>query len=124
MITCCYTTDDGKAPETVERRYPSGKAPRKVKIAGGRWAYRDIAAEHQGTKPKPGTWPMHSDFAGVNPSQNREAYEHSVREGVPTEFDKTGAAIFTSREHRKKYLKIAGLYDRDAGYGDAAPRHR
>lgn len=124
MITCCYTTDDAQPPVTVERQYPSGKSPKKVKISGGRWAYRDIVAEQRGMKPNPGIWPMHSDFAGVHPNQCQEAYDHSVRNGVPTEFDKTGAAIFTSRKHRKDYLRIAGLYDRNAGYGDAAPRNR
>lgn len=66
----------------------------------------------------PGAWPLHSDSAGVHPSQRQDAYDNSVKEGVPTEFDPIGRAIFTSREHRRKYLKTYKLKDHDAGYGD------
>lgn len=64
-------------------------------------------------------WPMESEAAAVHPRQAREAYEHSVRSGVPTEFNpRTGAAIFRDRTHRRNYLRAYGMHDRDAGYGD------
>lgn len=50
-------------------------------------------------------WPIESDQAGVHPSQRKEAYEESVRLGVPTQFDSKGCAIFTDRQHQKQWLK-------------------
>jgi len=85
---------------------------------------RDLIAEHGGTKDTPGTWPMESDAAGVNPVQIPKARAYARKMGVPTEFNpKTGAAIFTSRDHRKRHCEATGLYDRNGGYGDAAPKH-
>lgn len=71
-----------------------------------------------GKRNAPGGWPLHSDSAGVHPSQRQEAYDDSVKNGVATEFDPDGCAVFTSREHRRKYLKTYRLKDHDAGYGD------
>lgn len=71
--------------------------------------------------PSDSAWPMHSYALGVNPDQRGEAYEHSKEIGVPTQFDRKGDAVFKSRKHRKDYCNAAGFYDRDAGYGDAAP---
>lgn len=63
------------------------------------------------------SWPMHSDALGVWPSQVREAYEHSVKIGVPTRFDpRTGKCILESRSHRARYLKANGVHDKDGGY--------
>jgi hypothetical protein len=86
-------------------------------------AKRDFQAEAP-TKHTPGNWPMHSYAAGVSPDQRKEAYEASVKAGVPTYFDENGDAVFKSRAHRKKYCEAVGLYDRDAGYGDATPEGR
>lgn len=60
-------------------------------------------------------FPWHSDGAGVNPDQIPEAYAQSVRDGVPTQFDSEGRAIFTSPGHRDRYLKANGLFDRKHG---------
>lgn len=68
----------------------------------------------------PSCWPQFSDAAGVGAHQVGEAYKKSLELGVPTEFTKDGRAIFTSREHRKRYCAAFGLYDRNAGYGDQA----
>lgn len=69
---------------------------------------------------KPSTWsnPLLSDALAVHPSQVKEAYEDSVKKGVPTEFLADGRAVLRSREHRRKYLKAYGFYDKDGGYGD------
>ena len=65
------------------------------------------------------TWPMKSDAAGVHPSQVGDFTRDSVEKGVPTEFDKsTGQAIFTSRQHRARYLKAYGMFDKNGGYSD------
>jgi len=87
---------------------------------GGKFYYRDYAAEHSG-RPSGGcaAWPQRSDAAGAHPDQCKKFSENSAKMGVPTEFDsKTGQAIFTSRSHRARYLKMAGLHDRNGGYGD------
>ncbi len=84
---------------------------------------RDIPAEHNGFAHKPGNWPMKSDAAGVAPSQVQEAYEKSVKDGVPTQFTPDGRAIFTSAGHRKRYCESVGLYDRNGGYRDPQRRN-
>lgn len=69
-------------------------------------------------------WPMTSNAMGVHPSQVRQAEEHSRRMGVPTHYTPTGEPILTSRSHRRRYAHAIGMYDRNAGYGDPAPRNR
>ena len=86
----------------------------------GRFYYRSYTDEHR-HRPEGGcaAWPQRSDAAGAHPDQCKEFSENSAKMGVPTEFDgKTGQAIFTSRSHRARYLKMAGLHDRNGGYGD------
>lgn len=91
----------------------------------GRKALRDIPAEHRGVgQLRCGTWPLKSDAAGVHPAQAKDAYEKSVRDGVPTDFTKDGQAVFTSARHRARYCRSIGLIDRNAGYSDAAPGQR
>lgn len=63
-------------------------------------------------------WPLHSDSAGVHPAQRQEAYDDSVRNGVPTVFDELGRAVFTDRAHRRRYLRTYKLRDLDGAYGD------
>lgn len=75
-------------------------------------------------------WPaegLHSDALGVHPSQSDIAYDHSVRMGVPTDFDReTGCAVFRSRQHRKRYVEELNrelppekqTHDLDGGYSD------
>lgn len=67
-------------------------------------------------------WPLVSEALSVHPDQVQEAIDSARRKGVPTEFTKSGAPIFTSREHRKRYCEAYHFYDRQGGYGDAAPR--
>lgn len=71
---------------------------------------------------RPACWPMVCEAAGVHPSQRKEAYEASVKLGVPTDYNKEGDPIIRDRSHYKNYLtKVRGFFDRDAGYGDATP---
>lgn len=58
----------------------------------------------------------------VHPSQVREAVEDAQKKGVPTDFTPDGRPVFRDRDHRKRYHQAYGFFDRDAGYGDAAPR--
>lgn len=74
---------------------------------------------------KPGKWPMTSCAVGVGEEQREEAMAHARRIGIPTEFNKDGDAVFTSRGHRRKYCEAIGFFDRSGGYGDpqTADRH-
>ena len=72
---------------------------------------------------KDSTWPMESYAAGCNPDEVKEQRDHSVKIGVPTDFNpKTGDAIFTSPQHRKRYCEAVGLFDRNAGPSDPVPK--
>ncbi len=80
---------------------------------------RDFGAEGGVRKNHPGNWPMESYAAGVGADQVKEAMKEATKMGVPTEFNsKTGDAIFTSANHRKRYCEAMGLYDRNGGYSD------
>ena len=81
-----------------------------VIVLDGEEYTRDYQSEMSGMQGSCASWPMKSDAAGCHPSQAKE---------VPTDFcSETGQAIFTSRQHRAKYLKAMGMHDRNGGYGD------
>lgn len=77
---------------------------------------QDLAAA-PGTD-RPGCWPMTSEAAAVHPKQVVEATRGAAERGVPTHFDRLGRPVFTSRAHRKAYLKAYGFRDNNGGYGD------
>ena len=54
----------------------------------------------------------------VHPKQVREATEDAIRKGCPTEFNKDGCPLFTSRKHQARYIKLYGFRNNDASYGD------
>jgi len=87
-----------------------------------KWKYTESENENYSGRTSIG-WPLHSDAMGVHPSQAKQAYEESVKIGVPTSFDKLGRAIFESRSHRKKYCERMGYYDKNAGYSDPQPKN-
>jgi hypothetical protein len=98
--------------------FARGEAPAKVRFEDGQLGERDVASEVAGHPVTSANYPMVSDAAGVHPDQTQEAYDHSVANGVPTQFTKDGSAVFESAGHRKRYCEAVGLYDRNAGYGD------
>jgi hypothetical protein len=110
----CFTDSEDN---TISRFYAMGKAPKQIRL-GGVVFRRNIRAEHAGVRHTPGNWPMKSDAAGVHPDQIKEAYEHSVKIGIPTQFVPDGRAVFTGKQHRKDYCRAIGLHDRNGGYGD------
>lgn len=128
MPTYCYRRIDNDRiveltmtiQELLERQDGKGT----ITLSDGTLGVRDFAAEHGGIKDTPGNWPMVSESAGVAPHQAREAYEHSVKIGVPTEFDRNGNAIFRDAKHRKRYCEHPEirLYDRNGGYSDPQRR--
>lgn len=71
---------------------------------------------------KASLWPRELDGAGVNPDQVDEAMRIAKEKGVPTEYNRvTGCPIFRDQNHEKRFCKTFGYYNRNAGYGDAAP---
>jgi hypothetical protein len=67
---------------------------------------------------------VESVAAGCHSSQVAEFSENARKAGVTgVDFKPDGTAVFTSRGARKKYCEFRGICDKDAGYGDAAPRN-
>lgn len=63
--------------------------------------------------------PLISDGCGVMKSQVGEMREAIKRHGIQgAEVHDNGQIRFTSRRARKELLKMRGLVDNDAGYGD------
>jgi hypothetical protein len=119
-VYCYRRRDNGEIVEltmTVAQMEVAEGADHAVECEDGVIADRDITAEHIKTQ-EASCWPQYSDAIGVHPDQRQAAYEASVREGVPTRYDREGRAILTSRSHRRKLLKAKGLVDHDGGYGD------
>lgn len=61
-------------------------------------------------------WPLVSVAAGIHRDKVREYMEKDRLHGVPTEYTDEGDPIFTSANHRRKYLKLHQLYDKKAFY--------
>lgn len=74
----------------------------------------DVVAQHTAPQGRCSTWPMTSLAAGVAPNQARAAMAEAARRGVPTEFTRSGDAVFRSAEHRRKFLKAHGMVDRSS----------
>lgn len=72
---------------------------------------------------RPWSRPLKSVALAVLPSQVKEATEDARKRGVPTDFTKDGRPIFNDRDHRSRYMKEYGYFDKDAGYGDVAPKN-
>jgi len=108
-----YTTKDGKSKSVV---CTIAKRPKRVRI-DGKWAYRDIAAEHRGMKSGD-PWPIWSDGMGVHPDQIPELQALCAAHGVRVECDSMGRVKCESRGHRRKLMEIRGFHDKDGGYGD------
>lgn len=63
--------------------------------------------------------PLLSDALAVHPEQIAEAEASAKAKGVPTEFEpEYGRPVFTSRSHRRAYLRAYGMHDNQGGYGD------
>lgn len=64
-----------------------------------------------------GDWPALTCFAsGVHASQAQELRDYLRERGCPTEVTENGDPVYTSPAHRKKALKLRGMYDRDSFY--------
>jgi hypothetical protein len=125
MPMYCYTTKDG---QTVERSFPMGEAPEKVRVKG-KVARRDYTAESKGGM-KSSCWPMVADLScAIDADQVAEARaydkfaecptEYVPVEGSPGEF----APKLDNPHHRKRYMEAHALFDRNGGH-TAAQRRR
>ncbi len=115
---------------TCSGHYERSFASAPEKITGGRCpecgsaaTFRDYRTEQGGQRSGTHGWPKESWAAGINPEQVPEAEKHCADNGVPTKYNpRTGDPIMESRSHRKRFHELMGIADRDAGYGDAAPK--
>jgi hypothetical protein len=63
------------------------------------------------------TYPYASYAVGISPDEVPAQMKLDKAAGVPTNYDKGGDPIMTSRGHRKKYLKHIGFHDRNSYFG-------
>jgi len=105
----CYSSEES---DVVEKYFPMGDAPKSIRVKG-KTLKRDFRAEHM---PRPaGTgWPMVCYASGVNAEQAGELRDFLGKNGCPTEVTNGGDPIYTSASHRKKALKLRGMYDRSS----------
>ena len=62
-------------------------------------------------------WPKTSDSLAVHPSQAKEAYEQSVKLGVPTEFRPDGRPVLTDPGHQRRFARALGFTDYNESLG-------
>lgn len=65
-----------------------------------------------------GNYPMASYAVGINPDEVPEQRKLDEAAGVKTDYTAGGDPIFTSRGHRKQYLKHVGFHDRNSYDGN------
>lgn len=67
------------------------------------------------------SWPRRSVSLEVDAKQKKEAEEHSIKIGVPTEYEvnETGGAcpIIRDNQHQRELIKALGYVNFDGGYG-------
>lgn len=63
-------------------------------------------------------WPQVSEALAVHSSQVDKANARARKHGVGVHYDKDGRAHIESRAERKKLLRLEGMRDNEAGYGD------
>ena len=73
------------------------------------------------THHKPTGWPLECEASGCHRSQVPAFEKMMFDAGVPTDFTPDGRAIYQSRSHRDKALRVRGIFDKDAGYSDPVP---
>lgn len=120
-MTYCYRTEDDTVVELVMGVNEMMRRQRRdgsIVLDDGREAIRDFVAEQEEGARSGGTWPMWSDAAGHNPSQDGEVRRAIAARGLKADVH-NGQVKFESQKHRKEICeKVFGLYDRNGGYGD------
>ena len=117
MPIYCYRTKDGTITERV---FPIGKAPRRVKI-NGRFAARDLLAEHGTITGGEHGYPCESDSLGCRVDQVPEMKDFYRSHGVSVDFKSSDGRmaqlVFESPGHRRQVMKAAGVNDRNSYTG-------
>lgn len=81
--------------------------------------YRRTRSSGRAGGNRPWSRPLASDALAVHPEQIPEAIEDARKKGISIDFDSLGRPLFRDRNHRKRYCRAYGIYDRDGGYSDA-----
>ncbi len=121
-----FITEEG---EIVELQMPFSEFDKRVKdgeivLEDGRKA-KSYFNPHKGTKTYPSCYPMVSSAAGVHPGQIKEHMAYLQSKGCgQVDHTKDGDVIFRDKHQRRKVCEALGLFDRNGGYGDPAPKHR
>ena len=98
------------SPCEFEKRVKNGKIQLDGHFSPGEMAEL-ISQPPKRTTSVGATWPYQSDNCAVHTSQIPAAMSEDVRIGVPTDYNaKTGAPIFTSALHRKRWAEAHGYY--------------
>lgn len=63
-------------------------------------------------------WPLVSSALAVHPSQVEAANARNARHGIAARYDRKGKAVIPDRGDRKRLMRLEGMHDNEAGYGD------
>ena len=110
MPIYCYTNDKGV---TQERFFTMGAAPESIVVDGTKYS-RNYSLEHRGQARGGEGWPIHSESMRVLPNQIEKTAELAHSKGVPTDFDRGGRPIWTNENHKQKYIKAFGYFDKQS----------
>lgn len=119
MPTYSYSTRDGSL--TIERFYPLGKQPPRVRV-GGRVYVRNPVADHASVAPTPSiSGEIDSLSMGVLRSQVAEAQAVADQLGCKgTRYNRDGTVSFASRSAKKRFMLRHGFWNNDPGYSDVS----
>jgi len=96
----------------------------KITLDDGREAAYEWL-QHNKMRSVPANYPMISTAAGVHPGQIKQHMEHLRQMGCgQVDHTKEGDIIFADKAQRKKVLEALGMFDRNGGYSDPAPKYR
>lgn len=103
----CFTNE--ARTETVERHYPMGRAPSRIRVKGAPF-WRDLRAEHCG-QCSGDAWTDHwSESMGARTAQHgREIAARCLKAGVSVRFKYGGCGPIEvkSRRHQRQLLAVA-----------------
>jgi len=118
MPVYCYRLPDGRIVERV-RKVADRNKPLQI---DGKKAIRCINAEKPAVIGTSRTWSGPFESLSVHPRQVPELNRLLMRRGCrPARFDKFGTCYPDDRRHLNEIMRVRGMCDLDAGYGDRAP---
>ncbi len=67
----------------------------------------------------PACWPQVSEALAVHPDQVQEGNVRNKRHGISARYQPgTGLCVIPDRDDRSKLMRLEGVHDKHAGYGD------